>query len=571
MTEPTDELIAAIGNADTGPVAAGTLDIGNAGDPTDIGDYLTSVTVTSSLTTDLPDGARLVSGYSAGSLAATLGGEKYDNEQDGGWLWSPFNTDSPYYGQQRIAAPITIGLGYDTGTKSDPNPETMPAFTGNLTDLDVDLGARTASMPAIDPSDRMRAQILLPMYTNLGHPGLSGRTFIDYILEQNGIDLADCDLEPSLNPLTATPWTSTKAESWTLIQQIAAAELATAFYDGAGKFHFWNREHFTRQRVDYDAMTVTTPSGETRPIDTISTDRGIAGLVSNESVSTIINHVIVNFQPLVVQPFDWIWQETAPRGIHSKGSISILASFDNPVQSIGTTVEVIPIGGDTGSNSGYRANTKQDGTGRAVENLTFTITPFASAARIDIHNPNPFVVWLVEPRNSLAGHLYPGWSADTPRPMLWLRGRQVVANPSYTTTTDGSTGASMEALDQKSIDDHGEQPYTLDAGGWLQDPDTAQALAKWLGALMKRPVPQLSDIVVPGDPRRRLGDRTVVQDTTGSQLDEHVWITGKVDTFDGTTYTQTLSIRLCAAIGGWVLGHPTRSILGETTVLGGVY
>jgi hypothetical protein len=531
------------------PIREVSIDFGSGAQ--DITDYTGSISLQRSLTTDVPDGTRLVVGYSTSQATIDLAG---DNDHDGAWTWSPFNTASPFYGKRRVSAPVAIKLGFTT-TAGD---ELLTRYAGWTRSVVVDGAARTAEVQAFDGSAHLRTQVQLPMATNLGHPGLDGRFFIDYILTANGINLADCDLEDSLNPLTATPYTTEKQDAWTLIQQIAAAELATAFFDEAGKFHFWNRQHFTGQSVNYTAKTVTV-NGKTSPIPQVTSSRAIKTLTTNETTDGIANHIVVQYQPLVVQPFDWVWQTGAVRKVPAKSTVSINAVFDNPVQSLGTTVQVIPIGGDTGTNSGYRASTSSNGDGAAVENLQFVVTDHASSARIDITNPNRFAAFLVQPRADSLGHLTPGWDPTSPRPMLWIRGRPVTAGPNYTSDTNGATGATAEAKDTASIAAFGEIVYTLDGGGWIQDADTAATLAGDLLSLLARPIPYLGDVDVVADPRLQLGDRIELTDTTSTGLDSHAWIVGITDTFSTSdnTYTQTLTLRLCAGIGSMIWDHPT--------------
>lgn len=558
----TSTLAAAITSQGQAPIQQVTANFNRSGTPTDISSYVDAISLEQTLSTDLPDATRMVAGYAAGTGTFDLGGDKTNNDHGPAWTWSPTSTASPFYGKKRIGAPVVAKIGYITTA----GREFLSRFTGTARSLDT---SGSPELQAIDGSDRIRAQVLLPLATNLGHPGLDGRFFIDYILTQNGIDPASCDLEPSLNPLICTPYTSDKQDSWTLIQQIAAAEYATAFFDGAGKFHYWNRNHFIAQSVNYAAKTVTA-NGVTSPILQVTSQRALQSLTTTEAVDSIINHVIVNYTPYAVQGPDWVWQSTEPRGLHSGQTISLLATFDNPVQSLATNTIVLPNGGISGGRSAYRACIDKDGTGPAVENLQITITEFAQAARIDIHNPNRHTAFLVCPKADSKGRRYP--SDHVGQPMLMLWGRPIVDASSASSVTNGSTGAATEASNAASIADHGEQPLTVDAGGWIQLSDVAQQLANYLLKLLRRPYAYLGDVAVVADPRLLLGDRIELIDGSGSGLSEHAWIVGITETFSASSgYTQALTLRLCNAIGSWVMGHPTRSQLGHTTVLTGVY
>lgn len=550
MLSGSSELVAASTSASAEPVQTVTVDRDRSGTPVDISSLVTGISVDRSLTTDVPDGTRLVVGYASATATIDLGGDPDDNLQDGAWLFSPANTDSPWYGTKRIGAPTVVKIGYDTTSGS----EVLSRFTGTIRSLTVDGQARTAEIQTVDGSDLLRTQVRLPMATNLGTPSLDGRYFIDYILTQNGLTLADQDLEDSLNPLVATPYTGDMVDAWNTIQAIAAAEYATAFFDETGQFHYWNRQHFTNQSVDYSAKTVTI-NGHTNPIPQVTSDRALATLSFNEAVDALRNHVTISYTPYVIQPSDWVWQTGALRGLHSGETITVWPSFDNPVQSVGTTVQVIPIGGDTGNNSGYRACTLPDGTGEPVENLQFTVTAFAQSAKVVIHNPNKHPVYLVCPRYDSAGHLYP--DASVGQPTLWIRGRPVTTTATAGSTTDGNTDATVDLTDADSITDFGDQQYSVDAGGWIQDVDTATVLANDLLSLLARPAAYLGDVQVIGDSRLQLGDRIELVDNTGTGLDQHCWIVGLTDSFTTDQgYTQTLTLRMCNGIGQMIWDHP---------------
>ena len=83
----------------------------SVGDPIDdITRYVERVEVDSAITSDLPDSTRMVAGYAATEARIDLVSDPDDNTRSAAELWSPYATDSPYYGKTRIGAPFLAEL-----------------------------------------------------------------------------------------------------------------------------------------------------------------------------------------------------------------------------------------------------------------------------------------------------------------------------------------------------------------------------------------------------------------------------------------------------------------------------
>lgn len=551
------------------PSAKFEVDFERSGISIDITDYVQAINIPRTLNSNVPDEVRAVIGYGSASASVTLVGA---NGKDAAQTWAPTAKLSPFYGKKRVEAPFSASLGY--------GGEYLKRFTGYIAELNSDAGSRTADMTCIDPSDRLRTKVSLPAMNNVTNPSLDGRYYIDFILEANGIDLSDCDLEDSLNPLTTTPNTDPKQDAWGLLQQIAGAELGCVFFDSTGKFHFWNRNHFgLDQSVDYTASPYTvTVNGVTNPIVTVSLDDVVQGLTFTESVESVKNIINVSYTAYEVLPADWIWQTNDPLHLSSRQTKTVYADLDDPAQQVNTTMSWI--GRDfvtANGNSGYRACANRSGTGAPVTNLTFSVTVSAQRVQIDITNPNSYECYLVSPTTipaadpvGTAGGSYD--PAIVGSPMLWLKGHTVTEKTTDSSSTTGSTGSSVSLRSATSITAHGEQGFDF-GDEWIQDYSTAYTIANYLLSMLGHPQPILGQVPIVGDCRLELGDRIIVVDpSTGTSTDEECWIVGIEDVYsisDG--YKQMLTLRLVAGIGGWILGHPTRSQLGITTVLGGIY
>lgn len=123
MQQVSAGLATAIVNAGQAPTATIRAGLGDNGAMVDISDYVLNWSVDRSLSTDVPDQARLAVGYSSAQFTATLAGLAANAAnlarisadprlQDGMFVWSPFSTSSPFHGKQRIGAPIICDVGY---------------------------------------------------------------------------------------------------------------------------------------------------------------------------------------------------------------------------------------------------------------------------------------------------------------------------------------------------------------------------------------------------------------------------------------------------------------------------
>lgn len=803
----------------------------------DISKYVEDLTITRALTTDTPDGTRMVSGENASSLDATLGGDPANNAHHAAWTWSPYQAASPFYGKRRMGAPVQLKAGQLTSA----GPELLPRFSGFVRRLDVHGADAGATLTAEDGSDNLHTPVAVPMVANgyippatqpgvvqiMGiRPGLDGQWPQDYILRRNGVYasppprpgcvlsatmhgsaapdvgrlsyaftgvlsdgignyaidgpklvyaqgnfaealtpqpplssggavigyltaadvpmrvgsvvvlegwvnttvpaglpagaplwtvqlaslygttggpppntmnsvvlgmdsarrpfvkpdalsapvtttapggtgwvyvqaivtiaaasvscvwrlngsqrapvtapitgssfaypaltsgawqyttallsglfpaagssadygcmvpvealqvsveaapvsnfgfLPTAVLEPSLNLLTVIPYTEAATDAWGLIQQIVSAEFGTALFDEAGIYRFWNRYHFTGQRVDFIGNTVTA-GGITAPIPTISSVRALQTVSTSEAEDSVRNIVTATATPHVIAPASWVWTEGGTIGLHSGQTRKIWAEFANPVVGLSLTAVVVPRGGDTAGASGYRACSTPDGKsgGFPVENLQITITPFATRALLTITNPNRYPVYLVTPPQNSGGVAYPDASIGQPLLELWGRNILTVAAAGDSGAPSSGSTASTQVSDQASIDDaYREQSYDMPATDWLQDNDVAAALATDLLAMLGRPNPLLTDVAIVADPRLQLGDRIVLQDPSSMGIDVPAWIVGITENLTASDgWSQALTLRCVAGVDGWILGSPTRSVLGRTTILGGVY
>ncbi len=156
----------------------------------DLTAVLSEVTVQRSLTGDLPDAVTLIEGYASAELTATLEGAWADAQTAFATL-SPYREDSPFYQRPTLGVPVEADFGFAGGVL-------VRQFTGQIRSLRPDSRSRRVALTTLDPADRLRALVSLPVYgiykkdlTRYGRAGVPWSTnstwVIDYILRRNGV------------------------------------------------------------------------------------------------------------------------------------------------------------------------------------------------------------------------------------------------------------------------------------------------------------------------------------------------------------------------------------------------
>ncbi|HEY9472498.1 MAG TPA: hypothetical protein VIS06_01470, partial [Mycobacteriales bacterium] len=161
----------------------------SVGDPIDdITRYVERVEVDSAITSDLPDSTRMVAGYAATEARIDLVSDPDDNTRSAAELWSPYATDSPYYGKTRIGAPFLAELGLQTAD----GPVALPQINGLVTEIDVRADGRVATMSVLDGAEILRGPVHLPQMIAADpddpnmRPGLNSQAVIERVLALGG-------------------------------------------------------------------------------------------------------------------------------------------------------------------------------------------------------------------------------------------------------------------------------------------------------------------------------------------------------------------------------------------------
>jgi hypothetical protein len=130
----------------------------------DISLAVDSLTVDRQLTTDMPDGTRLVTGYPAASATITLSGlvdQTPGASKSVAWLLNPSNSASPLYRTDALQSPVTVKAGvYTTGSAI---PETYTIFTGTVDDYTVDAANGAVTLTCLDARDKLKTAPPIPL------------------------------------------------------------------------------------------------------------------------------------------------------------------------------------------------------------------------------------------------------------------------------------------------------------------------------------------------------------------------------------------------------------------------
>lgn len=156
---------------------------------------LESLHVERQLTTNVPAGTSLISGYPAASATVTLSGlvDRTDERKTAAWYFNPYATDSPLYRTPLLGTRVTIRAGVYT---SPTVREMLAVFTGTVDECNVDPAEGTVTLTCIDDRNRLRSTPALPPVANNAATGVTAWSYtpllsalyaVDYLLRANGV------------------------------------------------------------------------------------------------------------------------------------------------------------------------------------------------------------------------------------------------------------------------------------------------------------------------------------------------------------------------------------------------
>jgi hypothetical protein len=124
---------------------------------------LSSISVDRSLTGAFPDEVSFTEGSASAQTDVDLvTGETDDERKHAAWLFSPFNSDSPFSAarSQRIHIPFNASINFQ---KADGTVAKFQRMVGTTRDFDVSVKDRTASLSALDYRDKLAGSVSFPL------------------------------------------------------------------------------------------------------------------------------------------------------------------------------------------------------------------------------------------------------------------------------------------------------------------------------------------------------------------------------------------------------------------------
>lgn len=458
-----------------------------AGDMGDLTGWVESLDIDRSLSTDLPEAAKVLEGFGSASATVVLSGTM----ACGTSVVQALNANASWVA--RVATPVTVDLGY-VGTAG---PEYLRQFTGQVRSLAVDPAAGTVTLSLLDKRDLLRNPVTLPMRVHT-----VAHTYVDDIMAANPAITYTRD--SSLNPYVSTP-PVTDTDPWVLLQQIAEAECAVVLFDEGGTMRFYNRDRMSGGAA---VATVTTDPAQGTP--------NLISIQSEESIDSVRNRVTVGAVPLVEDPANTVlWEASEVLGINPFSYLQI------PVSLPGSLVTITSVS--------YSACLTADGTGTNITNLVASwVSNTITSGVATLYNPNGNAVFLVY--NTVTT------TADHP-----------VGDPAFVVTGRTLRPTESEVVvirdDPASQAKYGAQALDVSANIWLQSQTPAGTLADHLVGALKEPHPTLSGVAIVGDPRLQLTDRVRVAEPDGLALSSDFWLVGIATRFsasDGLVQSTTL-------------------------------
>ncbi|MGW1679397.1 hypothetical protein [Saccharopolyspora sp. NPDC002376] len=380
-------------------------------------------------------------------------------------------------------------------------------------------------------------------------------------------------LDAGMNRLTAIP-EFTEKPSWEILKTLAETEFGSLHVDEYGVVQFTN-------------MATTRQARET-PDSTISADH-IVGLSITDATDSVINTITGTVKPYNIGPltiFDASSSSTLfdkSSGTKERTTFAALDDFTaqprNGVPSVTIWPEVkgmiwpSTIGRntlpyytpDTWTNS---AETIFHGVG-AVHASNGTEPGTKPTVDVWLDEQNTLYVAVFNQTNTYAVQISNG-VIDAATPPGSNRGGKVLR---YTLKIAGVVLIEQPEMEYKRVDEssiaaNGHQPYEMPSNEWTQSYAAMTYLAdRLLENVAATAIPLVEDITLPADPRRQLGDTLEITNAGhlgGSLLTIISGIT-RSETDDGLV--DRCSLKLVHRPASWLLGDPTYSILGKSTIL----
>ncbi|MEB0001598.1 hypothetical protein QN357_01435 [Cryobacterium sp. RTC2.1] len=317
--------------------------------------------------------------------------------------------------------------------------------------------------------------------------------------------VAQADLSIGALDLSATPNVDGR-DAWSVLQEIAQAELGMVGFSESGRFFFKSRADLAAATtpvatwgldlVEELATTASIDGILSRATATVKRPIGVFSGVGADSPSTIAIPSVLADQVYTVPP----------------GTSSVLLTGSVPYLPTTHRVSVVTApSGAWGSAVGMALCTDAYGSTRYTgPDVSATIAPASQTAwRVTFQNNSGGTVYTAWPNDWTAsgGYVTVPFDRAAGAPALWVNGYSFPAGALGDVLVDRSNSASIAAW--------GERVLPLGDSVWRQNPTQVEAFADAILAATSYPRAQVDDVTVPADPRWQLGDPVTLHDARG--------------------------------------------------------
>lgn len=296
-------------------------------------------------------------------------------------------------------------------------------------------------------------------------------------------------LDPGLNRFSFVP-SAQKQEAWQLVQDVAAAEFGSVFWDETGVFRFWNWQTMLDKRNTV-VRTLSLDQVENLVLSNNSDSiRNVYAVTTKKRRSVGITNIFSSSDPMEF----YVPPRTISRFVIFIDDTVSPLTFFMPRQS---TLTAPP----TWNESVVHGMVFQgfDGTqwGEDANHTAPTVTAYYASnglITLRVSNPNDFAIRFASG----------GWGASSMPATLRIGGTKILE----------SSDLALEFVNEDSVNKYGPRVLEL-SGDWYQDGLWTTQLLETVAPRTAEPIPTTDAITIAGDPRLQLGDVIEVTDDAG--------------------------------------------------------
>lgn len=278
--------------------------------------------------------------------------------------------------------PVKFAAGFASDIYGT-NREDIAMFAGYSTTPDNDILNRTTTLTCYDGMNYLNSTPSNgagPIASANGgnYVNVYAHQIIADLLSEAGFSSSQYVIEQSLQqpigflaPINFTGGTNTGGNQGSIgyiISALCEAELGLAFFDEAGIFHFWNRQHIpNNQTVQWKFDYSETAGGGNN-----------TGIVDYSIENTpVINDVVVVANPRAVQAKQEVWQLTQPFLVPAGSTAQLQIDFADNDGPLPVTSIDLPVYYTSATSSNYATNLNLDNSSTVDVHSSISITATA--------------------------------------------------------------------------------------------------------------------------------------------------------------------------------------------------